>query len=385
MSKIIKRVVLPLLVVATLALAFGTGYNLGTRGTLIPTGQGSNIPGLGTIEQAWGIIFRDYVDRDNINTDNLTQSAIKGLVEALNDPYTSYVDAETYQLGLTDLEGQFGGIGAQVAMDNGRLTVIAPIPDSPAARAGVKPGDVILGIDGKSTEGMSVAEAVLKIRGPKGTTVRVLIQHQGETAPVEIDIVRADIQLPSVRLEMKGDIAHINLTHFSGRTDQEMTAALESAIQQKATGIVLDMRSDPGGLLEAVVDVASHFLKEGVVVNVVDNEGRRTSQSVKNTPVMTDLPMVVLVDKFSASGSEVLAGALQDYKRATIAGTRTFGKGSVNILRRLSDGSGIYITTARWLTPNGRLIEGKGLEPDIELTLTGDDELQWALDYLKKK
>ena len=156
-----------------------------------------------------------------------------------------------------------------------------------------------------------------------------------------------------------------------------------SITEETATGIILDLRSNPGGLLQAVVDIASYFLKEGVVVNVVDNQGKHTATMVKHNGITTDLPLVVLVDSYSASGSEVLAGALQDYGRAVIAGTTTYGKGSVNILRQLKDGSGLYITTARWLTPQGRLIEGEGISPDYELELEGEDAIQWAIAYLK--
>jgi carboxyl-terminal processing protease len=200
---------------------------------------------------------------------------------------------------------------------------------------------------------------------------------------VEIEIVRAKIELDSVLYEMRQDIAYINITHFSEPTDGELSSALESVIAEGATAIILDLRSNPGGLLQSVVDVASHFLTEGVVVSVVSNQGKQTANLVKSKEVTTDLPMVILVDSFSASGSEVLAGAMQDHERATVAGTITFGKGSVNILRQLSDGSGLYVTTARWLTPDGRLIEGEGISPDYELELEGEDAIQWAIDYLK--
>jgi carboxyl-terminal processing protease len=211
----------------------------------------------------------------------------------------------------------------------------------------------------------------------------VTIQHQGETTPVELEIVRAEIDLPSVSFEMRGDIAYIRIYNFSDRTDSELSPVLERLKQEGATGIVLDLRTNPGGLLEAVVDVASHFLNEGVVVYVVDNEGKETSYPVQRSSVTTGLPLVVLTDNFSASGSEVLAGAIQDHRRGIVAGTKTYGKGSVNTLNKLQDGSGIYITTARWLTPNRQLIEGKGIEPDYELKLEGDDAIQWAIDYLK--
>ncbi|MBA7506883.1 putative CtpA-like serine protease [subsurface metagenome] len=377
MSKTIKIMVITLLLVVSLALSFGAGCVLGT-GT--PPSQGLDV-----VEQAWNIIFHDYVDQDRLDASILSQAAIKGMVEVLDDPYTSYLDAETYQLSLSSLGGQIEGIGAYIGVKDEQLMIIAPIADSPAAKAGIRAGDIILEINGRSTSGMSTTEAVLSIRGPKGTSVRLLILHQGETEPEEIEVVRAEIELPSVRFEMRENIAYINITHFSERTNEELSSVLQSITQETATGIILDLRSNPGGLLQAVVDVASRFLKEGVVVNVVDNQGEHTATVVKPEGIVTDLPLIVLVDSYSASGSEVLAGALQDYARATIAGSRTYGKGSINVLRRLKDGSGLYITTARWLTPNGRLIESKGIEPDpgCELELKGEDAIQWAIDYLK--
>jgi len=376
MSKTMKIILISLLSVAILALTFGTGYNLGQ----IPAGPSD---GLEIVKQVWDIIFNDYVDQDQLDPDTLSQGAIKGMLEALDDPYTSYLDAEMQQLGFSSLEGEIEGIGAQVAIRDEQLAIIAPIADSPAAAAGIKAGDIVLEVDGKSTSEMSLAEAVLKIRGPKGTSVRLLILHQDESEPEEIEIVRAKIELPSVHFEMREDIAYINITHFSGRTSEELSTALESMTREEVRGIILDLRSNPGGILEIVVDVTSYFLPEGVVVSVVDNRKEHTTLEVNPKEMITDLPMVVLVDSFSASGSEVLAGALQDYGRATIAGSQTFGKGSVNVLQKLKDGSALYITTARWLTPNGRLIEGEGIKPDIELELEGEEAIQWAMDYLK--
>ena len=376
MSKTMKIILISLLSVAILALTFGTGYNLGQ----IPAGPSD---GLETVKQVWNIIFDDYVDRDHLDPDKLSEGAIEGMLEALDDPYSSYLDAETHQLGLSSLEGELEGIGAQVAIRDEQITIIAPIANSPAAAAGIRAGDVVLEIDGQSTAEMSLAEAVLNIRGPKGTSVRLLILHQDESEPEEIEIVRDKIELPSVHFEMREDIAYINITHFSGHTSEELSATLESMTQEEVRGIILDLRSNPGGILEIVVDVTSYFLPEGVVVSVVDNRKEHTTLEVNPKEMVTDLPVVVLVDSFSASGSEVLAGALQDYGRATIAGSQTFGKGSVNVLQKLKDGSGLYITTARWLTPNGRLIEGEGIKPDYELELEGEEAIQWAMDYLK--
>jgi len=376
MSKAIKTLVIILLLGVILTLSFGAGCNLATK-----TEPGLD-QDLDTVVEAWNTILQDYVDKDNIDTSAMSQAAIKGMLEALDDPHSSYLDPEDYQLSLASLEGKLEGIGAQVAIKEEQLMIIAPIPDAPAARAGIRAGDIILEVDGRPTSEMSLAEAVLTIRGPKGTSVRLIILHQDETEPEEIEIVRDEIDLPSVRSEMRGDIAYISLTYFSERTDEELSPVLQSIAGEAATGIVLDLRSNSGGLLQTVVDVASHFLREGVVVSVVDNQGKHTTLEVTSKEVITDLPLVVLVDSYSASGSEVLAGALQDYARATIAGTRTFGKGSVNTLHQLKDGSGLYLTIARWLTPNGRLIEGEGLNPDYELDLTGEAAIQWAIDYL---
>ncbi len=200
---------------------------------------------------------------------------------------------------------------------------------------------------------------------------------------MEIEVVRDEIEVASVHFRMIGDIAYIKITDFSARTDDELLSALNSLIQENARGIILDLRRNLGGTLTSVVDITSRFLTEGTVVSVVDSQGSRTTRPVVHQEVTTDLPMVVLVDDYSASGSEVLAGALQDYSRATIAGSQTFGKGSVNILRPLTDGSGLYITFARWFTPHGRLIEGQGIVPDYQLEMEGEEAIQWAVDYLK--
>jgi carboxyl-terminal processing protease len=373
MTKTIKIIAVTILVAAIIALSFGAGCVLGVKT--------SPEPDLAIVEEAWGIIFQDYVERDQLDPTKLTQGAVRGMVEALDDPYTSYLDTTAYELWTRSVEGKFEGIGAYVEIKDDRITIVAPIPDAPAEQAGIRAGDVILEIDGKSTEGMSLIEAVLNIRGPKGTPVALLVLHQGETEPEAIKIIRSEIELPSVNSEMKEDIAYIEISFFSERTAEELALALES-IPQDTIGIILDLRSNGGGILDTVIDVTSFFLHEGVVMDMVDNQGQHTVYSVNKSQITTDLPMVVLVDGFSASGSEVLTGALQDYGRATIAGTRTFGKGSVNILRPLQDGSGLYITVARWFTPSGRLIEGEGLTPDYEL---GEDEdaIQWAIDFLK--
>jgi carboxyl-terminal processing protease len=373
MSERNKTVIIILLVAAVIVLSFGTGWVLGSRS--------SPHQGLGVVGQAWGIIFQDYVDKDRLDAEVLADGAVKGMVEALDDPYTAYLDPTAYELSQKGLEGKFEGIGAYVAAEDDKIVVIAPVAGSPADEAGIRAGDVILAVDGKSTAEMSLTEVVLAVQGPKGTTVTLSILHQGETEPVLLEIVRAEIEVPSVRFEMKDDIAYINITNFSERTVEELAPVMEE-VKQQASGIILDLRSNPGGLLDSVVGVASFFLNEGVVLDVVDNEGNHQTYSVE-PGLATDLPMVVLVDDYSASGSEVLAGALQDYGRAVIAGEKTFGKGSANTMYKLEDGSALYITYARWFTPKGRLIEGEGIHPDYELDLENVDAVQWAIDYLK--
>ena len=377
MSKTIRITAIVLLLVVSLAFAFGAGCALGYKTPPVPR------QGFDTVAEVWNLILQDYVDKDSLDTSLLSQGAIKGMLEALDDPYTSYLDAEAYHLASGNMEGKFEGIGAEVAVEDEQLMIIAPIANSPAAKAGIRAGDKIIEVDGRPTSEMSLAEAVLNIRGLKGSPVKLLILHQGESKPVEIEIIRAEIEMSSVNYEMRGDIAYIGITHFSQRTNEELSHALQLIIDEAPTGIVLDLRRNPGGILQTVIDVTSHFLEDGVVGNVVDNQGNSSALTVKSTGVVTDLPLVVLVNSYSASGSELLAGALQDYARATIAGTQTYGKGSVNVLRQLGDGSGLRITTARWFTPSGRQIEGEGIEPDYELKLEGEAAIQWAIDYLK--
>jgi carboxyl-terminal processing protease len=373
MSKKMK-IALGLFLSIILVLAFAAGCFVGVRN--------SQQTDFDIVEQAWGIILQEYVENDQIDTEALAQGAVRGMVEALDDPYTAFLDAESYQLSMGELEGSFEGIGAYVSVKDEQL-IVAPIADSPADKAGIRAGDIVLEIDGQSTEGMSLAEAVLLVRGPEGTTVTLLVLHGGETEPELISIVRAVIEVPSVNFEMREEIAYIAITNFSECTAGELAEVMATIAKQGAEGIIVDLRGNLGGTLNSAVDVASFFLREGVVVEVVDNKGHRDVYSVRPGIMTTDLPMVVLVDEYTASGSEVLVGALQDYGRATIAGTRTFGKGSVDVLHQLSDGSGLYITIGRWFTPKGRLIEGEGLYPDYELELEGEDAIQWAIDYLR--
>jgi carboxyl-terminal processing protease len=337
------------------------------------------------LNQAWTAITHNYVEPSEANSTILNEGAVKGMVQALNDPYSAYLSPDEYRLTESRLQGTFSGIGAQVGLNNANQPVIlAPLENSPAVKAGIKTGDVILAVNGKSTQGLSLTETVLLVRGPSGTIVRLLIQHQGEATPVEIDVVRAQISAPDVTYRMVGNVSYIDISSFSMNTNAQLNSALETVDLKDTTGIILDLRDNPGGLVSGVVDVASHFVKEGVIVTLVDNKGDRSSQSAHPNGVFTDLPLVVLVNQYTASASEILSGALQDYHRATIAGNTTLGKGSYDTFFQLSDGSAIYLTIGRWLTPDGLEIEGKGITPDYTLTQTGDQEIQWAIDFLNE-
>jgi len=383
-----KRSLLPtLLVVVLIVLSFGAGFAY----SKIFTPAAPELPAeFNTLGEVWELLSEDYVNNEALDPEELSRGAIEGMLEALGDPYTSYL--ESYQLASSDLEGSFEGIGAIVSMEDGELTVVSPIAGGPAERQGVRAGDKILEVDGEPTSEMNLMEAVLKIRGDKGTTVTLLILHEGETTPVAIEIVREEIKLDSVYLDMLADdIAYIRITHFVERTPDELTSALNSALQSDAWSIILDLRGNPGGYLDVVVDVADEFLDSGIILYEADGEGNIIKEwPASSGGLATDLPLIVLVDGGSASGSEVLAGAFQDHERAILIGTKTYGKGSVNILHELSDSSALYVTTARWLTPDRHLIEGVGLIPDIEVEITEEDiasgrdpQLERAIEYLQ--
>jgi carboxyl-terminal processing protease len=336
------------------------------------------------LNQAWAVITSNYVVPSKASADVLNEGAARGMVQSLNDPYSTYLSPGDYQIYQSYLRGSFSGIGATVGLNKDKLPVIlSPIVNSPAAKAGIKTGDVILAINGRSTQGLSLTEVILLIRGDSGTAVKLLILREGETNPAEISVVRATIESPNVTSRMIGDIAYIDITSFSQNTNDELNAVL-AGLNTSTKGIVLDLRDNPGGNLVTEIDVASHFIKDGTLVTLVDNKGNRVTQPVRPNGVFTSLQMVVLVNQNSASASEILSGDLQDYKRATIAGTVTLGKGSYDAFFQLADNSAIYLTIGRWLTPTGKEIEGKGITPDITLTQTGDDAIQWAVDYLNK-
>jgi carboxyl-terminal processing protease len=340
-------------------------------------------PEFDILAEAWKQLSEDYVDKSKLDPKTLSQGAVKGMIEALDDPYSVYVDPKSKELESSALEGKFEGIGAVISIKDKLLTVVAPIADSPAEKAGIKAGDKILEIDGQPTSKMTLIDATLKIRGQQGTPVELLVLHEGASEPVKIQIIRGEIKVESVSFEMRDDIAYIRLTEFLKSTSGELQVVLQEAIDNGAKGIVLDLRNNPGGLLNTSVDVASQFLAMGLVAKVVDSEGNEGPVPVKRGGIATHLPLIVLVNQGSASASEIVAGALQDYGRAKLAGSQTFGKGSVQIVRDLSDGSSLHITSYRWLTPLGRPIDGVGLTPDFVSELEDEELVDWAIQYLK--
>jgi carboxyl-terminal processing protease len=329
---------------------------------------------LGLVWEAWEHLNRDYVDRDKLDPELAAEYAIRGITSILGDPQTAYVSPDVLQGQFGDVfEGEFQGIGAHVQMNaRGAVVIVSPIEGGPADAAGIKPGDIILEVDGESLDGLSLLGAVAKIRGPKDSIARLLVKHLGALDPVIIDVIRAVIPLESVyvRSEPGDDFMHIRVTEFYPQTAEKLRVAIEEQLAAGAKGLILDLRNNGGGLLSASVDIASQFIEDGLVLYVIEGNKRRTDYGVKkdDRPFFTDIPMVVLVNGGSASASEILAGSLQDHNRATVIGDTTFGKGSVNWLRHLSNGGGLYITVAHWYTPDGRLIQGEGIEPDISVT-----------------
>lgn len=338
-------------------------------------------------EQFYGVVPREPVS---------TYGAIKGALATLNDPYTVFIEPEPAAQEKAQLEGQFGGIGAFVRRDEEGRILLEPMRDQPAEQAGLQKDDVLIAVDSTPvTPEMSVDEIVLLIRGEVGTEVVLTVERAGVADPIDITIERAIIETPSVYwrvLEEEPSIGYVQLTSFTERSNGELNQAFEDLSAQGVKAYILDLRRNGGGLLEAAVDVASQFLREGVVVREDrKNEGERV-YNVRGGGKALDQPLAVLVDGGTASASEIVAGAIQDYRRAPLIGEKTFGKGSVQLIYELSDNSRLHITVARWFTPNDNAIDGKGLSPDIEVLFTEEDhanghdpQLERAISFLKNE
>ena len=407
MLTVARWTVVGLLVVSILVLAFALGYVINDGGGEASpdprTGSAEDIDGsfdFNTLNQIEKLLGDKYVDPDRIDTQTLYESAISGMLEPLTDSGTFYVDPNTVATSIGP-SGTFDGIGATVAQQNGEIIIVAPIEDTPAERAGLTSGDVILEVDGESTQGWSTEKAVLEIRGPRGTIVTLRVRHSDGTEET-LEIERDEIQVESVTTLPPGgalqdgagtditDLGYVHIREFSDTTDEEMKAALEEAVDSGKVGLILDLRDNPGGLLSTTVAVADEFLDDGTILSERERDGTETTISANGGGAALEIPVVILQNRFSASGAEVLAAALQDNGRATIVGEKSFGKGTVNVKNDLADGGQLYVSIARWLTPDGTLIDGVGIRPDIEVLLSDEDidlrrdvQLMKAIDVLR--
>jgi carboxyl-terminal processing protease len=335
------------------------------------------------LQEIISILEEDFVDPSRVDAELLYQGAIQGIFTQLNDPHSTYIDPNTYALSKDDFSGAFQGIGATVAKEGDYVVIVRPLPNTPAEKAGIKGGEEVLAVDGESAVGWTVDEAVLRIRGPRGTKVELLLRHP-DGREETFNLTREDVLVASVDTLPPGgvlrdgsgaeatDIGYIRINTFTSRTPQELTTEIEAALARGVAGLIIDVRGNPGGLLNETVEIADMFLDDGVVLTQVDRDGRR-AQFEASAGMITDIPIVIVQDEFSASGSEVLAAALQDNGRATVIGSQSFGKGTVNHVRELPNGGAVYVSIARWLTPTGQQIEGAGVTPDIPVTLTPED------------
>jgi carboxyl-terminal processing protease len=344
--------------------------------------------------EAWGHVQDTFIGE--IPTDNaITYGAIRGSLGTLNDPYTVFIEPAVRDVERESLQGRFGGIGAYIRLDDATgVVTLEPIPGNPAEAAGIQVGDILLAVDGAPLAAdLTVPQIAELIKGETGTSVRLRLQRPGESEPYEVDVVRADILLPSVTyqlLEADPTIGYVNLSRFSGESGQEVGMALGALLDQGAERFILDLRSNGGGLRDAAVAVADHFLVGGPVLYLDSRDGGERAYEASTTTLVPDAPLVVLVDGGTASASEIVAGSLQDRQRATLIGSQTFGKGSVQLVYDLSDGSSVHVTSARWLTPNRQQIDQLGLAPDIAVEVTQeaidsgrDPALERAITFLQ--
>jgi carboxyl-terminal processing protease len=342
--------------------------------------------------EAWKIVHDEYVDQP-VDDTVLMQGAIQGMLDSLGDPYTSYMDPTTYFQLDSQLEGGYQGIGAWVDTDSEFLTIISPMPDSPAEKAGLQPGDEIIAIDGEDMTGIDGNLVIRRVLGPAGTRVLLTIRRESAPDPFDVEVIRAEIVIPSVQHEMlEGSVGYIQLFQFGNDTARDLRAAIQELENDDAKSLILDLRYNGGGLLTSSIDVASEFIADGVILYQEYGDGSRDTHRAKSGGLATDIPLIVLINEGSASASEIVAGAIQDYERGLIIGTTYFGKGSVQLPIKLSDDQGaVRVTIARWLTPDERQIAGIGIEPDVQVELTEEDvaaerdtQLEKALELLNE-
>lgn len=324
--------------------------------------------------EAWQLIHDQYVDQP-VDDVSMMRGAIEGMLKALGDQHTSYISPEELLQDQMSMDGMYEGIGAWVDTQAEFLTIISPMPGSPAEAVGLKPGDEVIAINGEDMTGIDGGVVVRKVLGPAGTKVTLMIRREGVEGSLEFTITRAKIILPSVVSKMLDkDIAYVQIITFGKSTEKDLHKALQDLLSKNPKGLILDLRGNPGGLLQTAIDVASEFIKEGVIMYEEYGNSFRQEYKAKGNGLVTDIPMVVLINEGSASASEIVAGAIQDYQRGVLLGMTSFGKGSVQNWIPLSDDQGgVRITIARWLTPKEHTIHETGIKPDYKVELTDQD------------
>ncbi|MGB9743610.1 MAG: S41 family peptidase, partial [Minisyncoccales bacterium] len=372
---------------------FGLGIWLGRIQVVCPVCPPEDVD-LSLLWQAWKTIEEKYAVKEKINAQEMLYGAVNGLIKSLDDPYTVFLKPEDAKKFLEDVKGTFEGVGMEIAIRDGQLRVVAPLADTPAQRVGLRPGDKILQIDGKSTEGITIDEAINWIRGPKGTEVTLTIYRDEWGEARDIKLIRDVIDVPAFKLEIRDDkIAYLKIYQFSERASYEFPEIAFKILNSDVQKIILDLRSNPGGYLEVAQEIASWFLQKGQVVAIEDFDGRQEQKFylAKDNAKLISYPLVVLINNGSASGAEILAGALRDNRGIKLIGEKSFGKGSVQELVELKNNSFLKITIANWLTPKGELINNKGLEPDIKVEMTAadyeagrDPQLEKAIEIIKE-
>ena len=340
----------------------------------------------------WDRIKESYVDQEKLNDKKMLYGAMKGLAASMDDPYTVYMEPSKAKEFREDLNGQFEGIGAEIGIRDDILTIIAPLEDMPAQKAGLMSGDRVFAIDGEPTAGITINEAVKTIRGEKGTDVVLTIARKGMGESKDITITRGTIVVKSIRTEFleEDDIYSLKITNFNNDTKILMDEKIDDILEKNPSGLILDLRNNPGGYLEVSIEIASEWIEDGIIVSEQFGNGRKNDFLARGRARLADIKTVVLVNQGSASASEILSGALRDYEIAKLIGVKTFGKGSVQSLEDLKDGSQLKVTVAKWLTPNGANINENGLEPDYEVELNYEDfqdgvdpQFEAALEFLK--
>lgn len=324
--------------------------------------------------ETWNTMEEHYLHTDDLLTKEQVYGATKGLVESLDDPYTVFMSPEDTAKFEESMTGEFEGIGAEIGMRDENIVIVTPLKGSPAEIAGLRPEDIVFEVDGKSVYGWSIEEAVTEIRGPKGEAVILTIVREGERKPIDITIVRDEITYETLDWEMQDDIAVLSFYQFGEKIETEFQEALEAVLLESPEGIVIDLRNNGGGLLDAAISIIGEFISDEIVVKT---RGRKFGDSgdlrSQKNGALQELPLIVLVNEGSASASEIFAGAVQDYNRGLLLGAKTFGKGSVQNWIQLDDGSSLKVTIAEWLTPKGRSIHEEGITPDESIEVTIED------------